>query len=98
MTVASGADKLEQYFEAAGHTVGRRYVASGKRLLASGKCTFKQIDVTRALRAAVAAGIVVHRYEIHKDGMIVVVALAATSTNEHATDFDKWKANHARQP
>lgn len=73
-------------------------MASGKRLLAGGKCAFKQIDVTRALRAAVAAGIVVQRYEIHKDGMIVVVALAATSTNEHATDFDKWKANNARQP
>ncbi len=41
--------------------------------MARGACTFKQQDVTRALRAAVAAGIEVQRYEIDKDGKIVVV-------------------------
>jgi hypothetical protein len=42
--------------------------------MARGPCTFRQLDVTRALRAAAAAGIEVQRIEIEKDGRIVVVA------------------------
>lgn len=42
--------------------------------MARGPCTFRQLDVTRALRAAAAAGIEVQRIEIDKDGKIVVVA------------------------
>jgi len=38
-----------------------------------GPCTFRQKDVTRALRATVAAGIPVQRVEID-NGKIVVVA------------------------
>lgn len=64
--------------------------------MARGPCTFKQQDVTRALRAAVAAGIEVQRYEIDKDGKIVVVTGKATSATEPATDFDKWKLKNAR--
>lgn len=41
--------------------------------MARGPCTFKQQDVTRALRATVAAGIEVRRVEIDKDGKIVLV-------------------------
>jgi hypothetical protein len=41
--------------------------------MARGRGTFKQQDVTRALRATVAAGIDVQRIEIDKDGKIVVV-------------------------
>ncbi|WP_141701226.1 hypothetical protein [Methyloceanibacter methanicus] len=41
--------------------------------MARGRCTFRQQDVTRALRATVAAGIDVQRIEIDKDGKIVVV-------------------------
>jgi hypothetical protein len=37
-------------------------------------CTFRQQDVTRALKAAVAAGMVVAQIEIDKDGKIVIVA------------------------
>ena len=75
---------------------GGRDVASGKRELASGKCKFKKIDVTRAARGAIAAGLEVQGIEIDKDGNIKVVTGKVTSTNEHATDFDKWKANNAR--
>lgn len=39
-----------------------------------GACTFKQQDVTRTLRAFVAAGIEVKRCEIEKDGRIILVA------------------------
>lgn len=41
--------------------------------MARGPCTFKQQDVTRALKATVAAGIGVLRIEIDKDGKIVVI-------------------------
>jgi hypothetical protein len=40
--------------------------------MSRGPCSFKQQDVTRALRATVAAGIEVQRVEIGKDGKIVV--------------------------
>jgi hypothetical protein len=42
--------------------------------MARGALTFKQQDLTRALRAAAAAGIEVQRFEIDKAGNIVVVA------------------------
>jgi len=35
--------------------------------------TFKQSDLTKALKATVKAGIAVGRVEIHKDGKIVIV-------------------------
>ena len=41
--------------------------------MSRGRCTFRQQDVTRAVRAAVAAGIEVQRIEIDKDGKIIVV-------------------------
>ena len=41
--------------------------------MARGPATFKQADVTRALRGAVAAGVEVQRIEIDKTGKIVVV-------------------------
>jgi hypothetical protein len=41
--------------------------------MSRGQQTFKQSDVTKALRAAVKAGITVARYEIDKNGKIVVV-------------------------
>jgi hypothetical protein len=39
-----------------------------------GRCTFRQRDLTRALRATVAAGIEVQRTEIYTDGKIILVA------------------------
>jgi hypothetical protein len=38
-----------------------------------GRCTFRQKDVTRALRGTVAAGVEVQRIEIDTDGKIIVV-------------------------
>jgi hypothetical protein len=52
--------------------------------MASGPCTFRQLDVTRALRAAVAAGIEVQRIEIHKDGKIVLVTSKLSEQAEPA--------------
>ncbi len=59
-----------------------------------GANTFKQADVTRALRGAVAAGFEVQRYEIDKDGKIVVVI--ADGREAAVTDvapLDAWRAD-----
>jgi hypothetical protein len=37
-------------------------------------CIFRQTDLTRAVKAALAAGIEIQRIEIDRDGKIVVVA------------------------
>jgi hypothetical protein len=41
--------------------------------MARGPASFKQRDVTRAVRGAVAAGVEVQRIEIDKTGKIVIV-------------------------
>jgi len=38
-----------------------------------GRCTFKEVDLTRALRAAKKAGAQVARAEVARDGKIVLV-------------------------
>ena len=54
-------------------------------------CTFKQQDVTRALRATVAAGIEVQRIEIDRDGKIVLVTGKVVETNaEIAEGKNPW--------
>lgn len=40
--------------------------------MARGSCTFKQIDVTRAVKGARAAGVDVARIKIGKDGTIQI--------------------------
>jgi hypothetical protein len=54
--------------------------------MSRGQQTFRQSDVTKALKAAVKAGIAVERLEIDKDGKTVIVAIAARCSapiNEH---------------
>ena len=55
--------------------------------MARGPCTFRQQDVTRALRAAKAAGLAVDRVEIDRSGKIVIVAVKADYAPRGA--FDK---------
>lgn len=52
-------------------------------------CTFRQQDVTRALKAANAAGVKVARVEIDKAGKIVIVAGEAESDSADAADSPK---------
>jgi hypothetical protein len=54
-------------------------------------CTFRQQDLTRALKAARAAGIDIVRFEI-ENGKIVVIT--GKAEREQATDLDKWMAKH----
>jgi hypothetical protein len=61
--------------------------------MSRGQQIFKQRDVTKALKAAVKAGIVVGRVEIDKDGKIIIVL----TKSEHAANGEKpgkneWEA------
>ncbi len=51
--------------------------------------TFRQLDVTRVVRATVAAGVVVARIEI-EDGKITVVT-GKPVESEPTDHFEKWK-------
>jgi hypothetical protein len=58
--------------------------------------SFKQVDVKRAVKGALAAGLSVGRVEVAPDGMIVVVA-GEGAPADASNDFDRWKAEtHAR--
>jgi hypothetical protein len=55
---------------------------------------FRQADVTRALRAADAAGCQVRRVEITPEGRIVVI-MAEPSEDEAELPLDTWRATRA---
>jgi hypothetical protein len=61
--------------------------------MSRGAQTFKQIDVTKALKGAVAAGVDVKRVEIDREGKIVIVAgrpeAAASTTSDNEWDYVK---------
>jgi hypothetical protein len=63
--------------------------------MSRGVCTFRQRDVTAAVKAVIAAGVPVERVEIDKDGKIVVVTSKAARL-DLGNDFDRWKERHAR--
>lgn len=59
--------------------------------MARGKCTFRQQDVTRALKATIAAGLEVQRIEINKDGNISVVTTGPEgNTDESDSGPNEW--------
>ena len=58
--------------------------------MARGPWTFRQQDVTRALRGTVAAGIEVQRIEIHKDGKIIVIVVTPESLREIGDQHNEW--------
>jgi hypothetical protein len=57
--------------------------------MARGQCTFKQSDVTKAVKAVVAAGVHVARVEVDKEGRIVVVAGCAAAPEE-GREGNEW--------
>jgi hypothetical protein len=59
---------------------------------------FRQQDVTRAVKAVVAAGVEIARVEIDKAGKIVIVTGKALETAGSQNDLDRelqeWEARH----
>jgi hypothetical protein len=53
--------------------------------MARGPCTFRQRNVTAAVKAVVAAGVEVARVEVDTDGKIVVVTKATDAETEPAS-------------
>jgi len=59
--------------------------------MSRGQQTFKQRDVTKALKAAVKAGIAIERFEIDKDGKIIIVtAKAKDAVNGDNPEKNEW--------
>ncbi len=69
--------------------------------MARGSCTFKQGDVTKAVKAVVAAGVNVARVEIDKNGRIVVIAgvpmPAIDGPSNGVNEVEDWFKKHAHQ-
>jgi hypothetical protein len=59
-------------------------------MMPRGPSTFRQRDVTRALKATVAAGIEVSRVEINKDGKIVIVTCKLAEPGSVNKGGDQW--------
>jgi hypothetical protein len=52
--------------------------------------TFKQADVTRAVKAVVAAGVDIARVEIDKSGKIVIVTNKSPSEGLAVEESNEW--------
>jgi hypothetical protein len=60
--------------------------------MARAPSTFRQQDVTRAVRAVVAAGVDIARVEIDKTGKITIIALGAEQRGEGREEANEWDA------
>jgi hypothetical protein len=57
--------------------------------MARAPATFKQQDLTRAFRAAQAAGVKVARIEIDRDGKIVIVTADGEAERREGNEWDR---------
>jgi hypothetical protein len=71
-------------------------VAAGPQseVMGHGKATFKQADLTRALRAVEKAGRDVVRAEIARDGRIVLVFKNGEEMLVERNEWDEWRASN----
>jgi hypothetical protein len=60
-------------------------------------CTFKKTDVTRAAKAALAAGLDIASVEIDPSGKIIIMTKEPSAAKEPTNKLDKWIESHARQ-
>ena len=58
-----------------------------------GRSTFKETDLTRALRAARKAGVDVERVEVGRDGRIVLVLKNGDKVFTERNEWDEWHAS-----
>ena len=57
--------------------------------MARGTCTFRQRDVTKAVKAVAAAGVEIARVEIDRNGKIIVIMGKPAETAE-GTQRNEW--------
>jgi hypothetical protein len=72
--------------------------ASSITHMARAPSTFRQQDVTRAIKAATAAGVGIARVEIDKAGKIIIITGETTEQPGQAggNDLDSWIAKRAK--
>ena len=58
-----------------------------------GRATFKETDLTRALRAARKVGADVERVEVSRDGRIVLVLKDGEKVFTERNEWDQWRAS-----
>jgi hypothetical protein len=58
--------------------------------------TFRQRDLTAAVKGAIAAGCMVSSVEVDPITGKITVLMGVATANEPTTDLDKWIAKHAR--
>jgi hypothetical protein len=58
--------------------------------MARAPSTFRQQDVTRAVKAVTAAGVHIVRVEIDKAGKIVIITANATDQLGEGTEANEW--------
>ena len=58
--------------------------------MSRGQQTFRQSDVTKAVKATVKAGIAVRRVEIDTNGKIVVVAATPEDADTEKPEKNEW--------
>jgi hypothetical protein len=58
--------------------------------MARAPSTFRQQDVTRAVKAVAAAGVDIARIEIDKAGKIVIVASTGAEPGEGRAEGNEW--------
>ena len=52
--------------------------------------TFRQQDVTRAVKAVAAAGVNIARVEIDKAGKIIIIAATGATPDESRAEGNEW--------
>jgi hypothetical protein len=64
--------------------------------MARAPSTFRQQDVTRAVKAVTAAGVGIARVEIDKSGKITIITANAAGApdGKGSTPLDEWMASH----
>jgi hypothetical protein len=60
--------------------------------MSRGPQTFRQRDVTKAVKGAIAAGVEVLRVEVDKTGRIVVVAAKGNENDRADREASEWDA------